>query len=80
MIAFVPPDAPGVISQLRDLADPRIWIIGGSGPTIGSKAHYFDTFVNKFMPESPGDKVDAAVLKVLTSIVEKSIDAKARGW
>ncbi|MEW8524838.1 MAG: SIR2 family protein [Candidatus Thiodiazotropha endolucinida] len=69
MIAFLPPDAEGVAAQLRDLDDPRIWMIGGQGPTDDRRAHYFDTFVEKFMPEPPGDKVDTAVAKVLETLV-----------
>ena len=42
---------------------------GGDGPTDRRRAHYFDTFVEKFMPEPPGDKVDTAVAKVLESLV-----------
>lgn len=73
LVAFVPPDAAGVVQKLRSLRDPRIWLIGGSGPIPGTKAHFFDTFVEKFLPESPGDKVDAAVRKVLQELVVESV-------
>lgn len=73
LVAFLPPDATGVAQKLRSLHDPRIWLIGGSGPNEGTKAHYFDTFVEKFMPESPGDKVDTAVKKVLQELIAQSI-------
>ncbi|MGK5084765.1 SIR2 family protein [Bdellovibrionota bacterium FG-1] len=69
LVALLPPDADGVPLQLRSLADPRIWIIGGDGPSEGRKAHYFDTFIDKFMPEPPGDKVDTAVAKVLQTLI-----------
>lgn len=75
LVAFLPPDAAGVAQKLRSLSDPRIWLIGGSGPNPGTKAHYFDTFVEKFMPESPGDKVDAAVKKVLQELIAESVKA-----
>jgi hypothetical protein len=71
LVAFLPPDAPGVPEKLRALNDPRIWLIGGDGPTKGPSAHYFDTFVEKFMPESPGDKVDTAVEKVLQELITR---------
>lgn len=69
LVAFLPPDAGGVAQKLRSLHDPRIWLIGGAGPKDGTKAHYFDTFVEKFMPESPADKVDTAVKKVLKELI-----------
>ena len=69
LVAFAPPDAKGVIAQLRALDDPRIWIIGGDAPSTDSQAHYFDVFVEKFLPEPPGDKVDTAIAKVLHSLI-----------
>jgi hypothetical protein len=79
MVAFVPPDASGIVADLKKLADPRIWLIGGTGPTKERTAHFFDTFVEKFMPETPGDKVDAAVSNVLRSLVEVTQKKKAAG-
>ena len=68
LIAFVPPDADGVVRDLRELGDPRVWLIGGDGPDGVGKAHYFDTFVDHFMPEPPGDKIDTAVARVLEKL------------
>jgi hypothetical protein len=75
LVAFLPPDAAGVAQKLRSLHDPRIWLIGGAGPKDGTKAHYFDTFVDKFMPESPADKVDTAVKKVLQELIAHGVKA-----
>ena len=75
LVAFLPPDAPGLVQKLRSLRDPRIWLIGGAGPNDGMRAHYFDTFVEKFMPETPGDKVDSAVKKVLQELISQGIKA-----
>jgi len=75
MVALLPPDAGGVAQKLRSLRDPRIWLIGGAGPKNGTKAHYFDTFVENFMPESPGDKVDTAVKKVLQELIAQGVKA-----
>jgi SIR2-like domain len=75
LVAFLQPDAQGVAQKLRSLHDPRIWLIGGAGPKDGTKAHYFDTFVEKFMPESPGDKVDTAVKKVLQELIAQGAKA-----
>lgn len=76
LVAFLPPDAAGVAQKLRSLQDPRIWLIGGAGPKDVTKAHYFDTFVEKFMPESPGDRVDTAVKKVLQELIAQGTNAK----
>jgi len=65
LIIFAATDSGGEIGKLRDLGDPRIWIIGGDGPTPGSRAHYFETMVEHFMPQRPSERIDAAVRKVL---------------
>lgn len=75
LVAFLPPDAGGVPQKLRSLHDPRIWLIGGAGPKGVGKAHYFDTFVERFMPESPADKVDTAVKKVLEELIAQGVKA-----
>ncbi len=71
MIVFAQPDAGGVIAKLRELGDPRIWLVGGDIKQLNRKAHYFDTFVEHFMPESPGDKVDKAVEKALHALLNR---------
>lgn len=71
LVLFASPEAEGTIGKLRALGDPRIWIIGGAGPAANRNAHYFDTFVEHFMPEPPGDRVDEAVKKVLDSLIAR---------
>jgi hypothetical protein len=71
LIAFLPPDAGGAVQKLRNLKDPRVWLIGGDGPEPDTRAHYFSTFVEKFMPDLPGDKVDSAVKKVLQELIAR---------
>lgn len=68
LIAFCSPDASGVVQRLRALNDPRIWIIGGDGPDETRRGHYFDVFVNYFMPEPPGNKIDTAIENVMTEL------------
>lgn len=70
LIAFLAPDAEGVPKKLRELTDPRIWLIGGNGHVAGRRAEYFDTFIEKFMPEAPSDKINSAINKVLTNLVK----------
>lgn len=73
LVALLPPDAKGIAKKLRSLRDPRVWLIGGAGPNDGTKAHYFNTFVENFMPEAPADKVDTAVRKVLQELITQGI-------
>lgn len=68
LVIFADPDTPGEIAKLRALRDPRIWIIGGDGPTDGTRAHYFDTVVEHFMPQRPADRIDEAVRRVLADL------------
>lgn len=79
LVAFVDPAMTGVVEKLRQLEDPRIWIIGGDGPGDGSKAHFFDTFITRFMPEPPGDKVDSAVSKVLERLLARKEEQATEG-
>ncbi len=79
MIAFVNPESEGVVSILRALRDPRVWIIGGDGPESGRKAHYFDTFIEYFMPEPPGSAVDDAVEQVLSKLMGRVPRASQAG-
>ncbi|MDR6873574.1 hypothetical protein J2Y55_004601 [Bosea sp. BE125] len=65
LVIFVDPTLDGDIAKLRKLNDPRIWIIGGSGPDEGRKAHYFDTIIEHFMPQRPSERIDEAIAKVL---------------
>ncbi|WP_439372891.1 SIR2 family protein [Bradyrhizobium sp. DASA03120] len=74
LIVFADPETEGEITKLRLLRDPRIWIIGGDGPTDGSRAHYFDTIVESFMPQRPSDRIDEAVRKVMIEMAPRSRD------
>jgi hypothetical protein len=71
LVIFAAPDSGGDIAKLRALRDPRIWIIGGDGPTAGTQAHYFDMIVEYFMPQRPSDRIDDAVRKVLSELAPK---------
>jgi hypothetical protein len=79
LVIFLPPDITGVAARLRELSDPRVWIIGGDGPADERLAHYFDTFVEKFIPEPPSNKVDTAVAKILQELLAKTDDSSDRG-
>lgn len=74
LIIFASPDADGEIAKLRSLRDPRVWIIGGEGPTEGSRAHYFDVIVEQFMPQRSSERIDDAVRKVLQTMAPPKTD------
>ena len=74
LVIFAAPDTDGEIAKLRALRDPRIWIIGGNGPSDGTRAHYFDMIVEHFMPQRPSDRIDDAVRKVLSELAPKRDD------
>jgi len=71
LIVFADPDSKGEIAKLIALNDPRIWIIGGDGPIDGSRAHYFDTIVERFLPQRPAERIDDAVRLVLETFGRK---------
>jgi len=71
LIIFAAEDAGGVIQQLRQLGDPRVWHIGSDSMLSMRSAHYFDVFVERFMPELPGTLIEEAVERVLTRLIAK---------
>lgn len=75
LVIFVDPTLEGEVAKLRALNDPRIWIIGGSGPQADRKAHYFDTIIEQFMPQRPSERIDDAVRKVLEAMSSKKAEA-----
>lgn len=79
LVIFTAPDTEGEIAKLRALRDPRIWIIGGNGPSDGTRAHYFDMIVEHFMPQRPSDRIDDAVRKVLSELAPKRGDETKDG-
>ncbi|MFO1518795.1 MAG: SIR2 family protein [bacterium] len=72
LIIFSDPETKS-IAKLRALCDPRIWIIGGNGLGSEGKAHYFNTFVEKFMPDPPGNRVETAVKNVLKNLIADEV-------
>lgn len=75
LIIFVDPTLEGEVAKLRALSDPRIWIIGGSGPEAGRRAHYFDTIIEHFMPQRPSERIDDAIRKVLEAMSPRKAEA-----
>lgn len=75
LVIFVDPTLEGEVAKLRALNDPRIWIIGGSGPEADRKAHYFDTIIDEFLPQRPSERIDDAIRKVLEAMSSKTVEA-----
>lgn len=75
LVIFVDPTLEGEVAKLRALNDPRIWIIGGSGPQADRKAHYFDTIIEEFMPQRPSERIDDAIRKVLEAMSPRKAEA-----
>ncbi|WP_421913524.1 SIR2 family protein [Mesorhizobium sp.] len=67
LVIFSDPDTDGEIGRLRDLDDPRIWIVGGKRPD-GQQAHYFAPMVDDLLPYLPSDRIDVALEKVLAMV------------
>jgi hypothetical protein len=76
LIVMADPSSKGEIGKLIALGDPRIWVIGGKTPS-GAKAHYFDTFVEQFMPQLPGERIEQAVKKVLGEMLGRTVIGEA---
>ncbi len=74
LVIFADPELPGAISKLRELGDPRIWIIGSEGDKSEKKAHYFETIIDDFMPQQPSERIEGAVKEVRTEMISKKID------
>lgn len=58
------------IKQLKDLDDPRIWIIGGESAD-GSKVYYFDYVVKNILPDIDDEKIEESIDKVFKSFFKK---------
>lgn len=72
LIIFADPNHKGgELEKLRALGDPRIWIIGGPGPSSHTKAHYFDSIIEYFMPELPADRISDAISNVMKNLAPR---------
>jgi hypothetical protein len=69
LVAFVDPNANAMITKLRALNDPRIWIVGTEDKNAEWKGHYFANFVDEFMSSEGPDASDEAVERVLKHLL-----------
>ena len=63
LVIFAAIDSGENIAMLRDLGDPRIWLIG-SKSSDGEKFHYFESVVNKFLPDQPEENAEKALKRL----------------
>ena len=72
LVAFVDPNANDMVKKLRELDDPRIWIIGTENKDAKWKAHYFANFIDEFMSAEGTDPSDTAIDLVLKKLLKRS--------
>ena len=64
LIAFVPNDSQETVRKLRELEDPRIWLIRNQEEAEDGNAHFFKSFVDDFLPTPPNERADEAIEKL----------------
>ena len=74
LVVFADPDKSTEVNKLRNLNDPRVWIIWGKGPPMGKPAHYFSTIVEQFLPQKPKERINEAVSRVARDMPRKDGD------
>ncbi|MGE9784216.1 SIR2 family protein [Janibacter sp. G368] len=81
LVAFVDPFANETVTKLRELDDPRIWIVGTEDKQATWKAHYFSTLVEDILATGGSDNAEEAINSVLTNLLgrgHKTPDSGAR--
>lgn len=73
LIAFVDPSANENVTRLRQLNDPRIWIIGTEDSRAGWKSHYFSNIVNDLMPAEAPDEAQTAIENILENLIHHDL-------
>lgn len=63
---------PNSVQHLLDLNDPRIWIVGGAD-SAGCSIHYFESFVNKILPELSEREIEDSVDAAIKILVKKNV-------
>ena len=67
LIIFTNPEQNGIIGKLRELDDPRIWLIG-SDENQELPAHFFESVINHFLPEEPKSEAEEKIEKVRNAL------------
>ena len=68
LVVFADP-GNAVVRRLRELRDPRVWIIGTEDGSADWKGHYFSNFVEQFMASEGDDPADLAIERVLEDLL-----------
>ena len=74
LIIFAAVDSDGKIATLRELEDPRIWLIGSKSSEL-IKIHYFESVVNRFLPEEPEEKTEEAIRKLREALGSGKVES-----
>lgn len=70
LIILGDPDKSAEINVLKNLDDPRIWIIGGETDE-GDKLHYFKGFIEKILPDMTNDEIDDTIENAIRTLINK---------
>lgn len=70
LIILGDPEKSSEINTLKNLDDPRIWIIGGETEK-GDKLHYFKGFVENILPDMTNDEIDDTIERAIKTLINK---------
>ncbi|PHR46623.1 MAG: hypothetical protein COA32_10155 [Fluviicola sp.] len=71
LIVLGAPTKNSEIEKLKQLNDPRIWIIGGALED-GIKLHYFNGFVESVLPDLSNDDIDDKIENAIKTLLKKN--------
>jgi hypothetical protein len=71
LIVMGSPTPDSEIEKLKELDDPRIWIIGGNLEG-GKKLHYFNGFINNVLPDLSNDDIDDKIENAIKTLLKKN--------
>jgi len=79
LVIFLDPDTNETTKKLKALGDPRIWFLGGEGPSTDKPAHYFSNIVDDLLPTKGEDTVTSSIEKAMKDLMSKTIGAPDEG-
>lgn len=79
LVIFADPRASQTVQELRELDDPRVWIVGTEEKSANWKGHYFKSFVDDVMPSSGEDPTDLAIERVLKKFLHDTPSSDTTG-
>lgn len=70
LIVLGAPSNGSEIEKLKQLDDPRIWIIGGTLED-GMRLHYFDGFINNVLPDLSNEDIDDKIENAIKILLKR---------